>query len=83
MKTYGKYTCDCCGDSSGGNLVSHHKDSFNWCKERRNDLSNGVCLCEKCHTEFHKKYGYGDNTEAQYIEFKANFSKLVEALDLK
>ena len=63
------FTCDCCSNK-GGNLVSHHKDSYNSCQERRLDPTNGVCLCESCHKEFHHIYGYGDNTEEQYVEFK-------------
>jgi hypothetical protein len=63
------YTCVKCGDSRGGNLNAHHKDGFNWCKERRYDVSNGATLCEDCHRNFHRKYGYGDNTEQQFNEW--------------
>ena len=67
------FKCDICGElGNGKNLVSHHLDGYKWCKERRVDLTNGVCLCEHCHNEFHKLYGKGNNTEQQYIEFKEN-----------
>lgn len=66
------YTCQVCGDNKGGNLVAHHKDGYNWCKERRTDVSNGVTLCDKCHDEFHSIYGYGNNTEEQFNEFLRN-----------
>ena len=66
------YTCQCCGDNKGGNLVAHHKNGYNWDKEHRTDVDNGVTLCEDCHKEFHEIYGYGDNTEEQYIEFLVN-----------
>ena len=69
IKENANYTCDYCG-KRGGNLHTHHLDGHNWCKERRTDITNGVCLCEECHKKFHDTYGYGDNTEAQYIEFK-------------
>ena len=72
IKKQYNFTCDICGDNRGGNLISHHLDGYNWCKDKRIDITNGVCLCEKCHKEFHKKYGYGDNTKQQYIEFKEN-----------
>lgn len=51
-----KYTCQCCG-AKGVALNAHHKKY--WCKdvERRFDISNGITLCEKCHKEYHKKYG--------------------------
>ena len=69
VKEGANFTCDCC-DRRGGKLHSHHLDSYNWCKERRLDVENGVCLCESCHKEFHKFYGKGNNTKQQYIEFK-------------
>lgn len=64
------YTCQRCGDDRGGNLNAHHLDGYNWCKERRVDVSNGVTLCEVCHTEFHRIYGFHDNTKEQFREFQ-------------
>ena len=69
------YTCQCCGDNKGGNLNAHHKDGYNWCEERRYDVTNGVTLCEDCHKEFHDIYGYGNNTEEQYNEWINNKDK--------
>lgn len=66
------YTCQCCGDNKGGNLVAHHKDGYHWCKERRLDISNGVTLCNKYHKQFHATYGYNNNTEEQFNEFINN-----------
>lgn len=63
------FTCQICG-VKGRPINAHHKEGFNWCKERRYDVSNGVTLCTECHKEFHRKYGYGDNTEQQFEEFK-------------
>lgn len=60
------YTCQCCGDDKGGNLHAHHLDGYNWCVERRTNTSNGITLCENCHTEFHLENGYGGNTEEQF-----------------
>lgn len=72
VKKLARFTCDCCGDSKGGNLVSHHLNGYHWCKDGRTDISNGVCLCETCHKAFHKEYGNRNNTKEQYIEFKQN-----------
>lgn len=66
--SFQNYTCQCCG-KYGGNLVAHHIDGYNWCIEKRTDINNGATLCEKCHKEFHKKYGYGNNTKKQFEEF--------------
>ena len=60
------YTCQCCGDDKGGNLNAHHLEGYNWCKDKRLDESNGITLCEQCHNEFHKIYGRGNNTIAQF-----------------
>jgi len=62
-----RFRCDIC--RSRKNLEAHHKDSWNKYKRKRYKLSNGVCLCENCHREFHEVYGYGDNTRKQYREF--------------
>lgn len=71
IKELADYTCDCCG-KRGCKLHSHHLEGYNIHKELRLDINNGVCLCEQCHKNFHKIYGYGDNTKEQYIEFKEN-----------
>ena len=64
------YCCQCC--HSKRNLVVHHKDGYNWCIDRRTDLSNGVTLCNDCHKNFHNIYGYGNNTEIQWNEYICN-----------
>lgn len=66
------YTCQCCGDDRGHNLNAHHLDGYNWCKEKRTEVDNGITLCETCHKEFHKLYGQGNNTKEQYEEFIKN-----------
>lgn len=65
------YTCKCC-DKYGHKLNAHHLDGYNWCVEKRTDVDNGITLCEDCHKEFHKIYGYGDNTKEQYEEWILN-----------
>lgn len=66
------YQCDCCGHkrSNDNSLNAHHLDGWNWAIEKRFELTNLVCLCENCHKEFHTKFGKGNNTKEQYVEFK-------------
>lgn len=63
------YTCQCCGKESNGDMKVHHIDGYNWCKEKRTYISNGITLCENCHKNFHMKYGCGNNTREQYEEW--------------
>ena len=60
------YICQYCKNKESKPLIAHHKNSWNWDKENRFNIDNGVTLCEKCHKEFHSIYGYGDNTKEQY-----------------
>lgn len=62
------YTCQCC-NKSGIELVVHHLDGYNWCKEKRTDVTNGITLCSECHKNYHQKYGKGNNTKEQYMEW--------------
>ncbi len=68
------FTCYSCGDDRGGNLHAHHLWSYADNPELRLDLDNGVCLCNKCHTEFHNHYGYGENNPNQIEEYLGQFS---------
>ena len=56
-----------------GNLVSHHLNDYHTHKELRTDVKNGVCLCKKCHKEFHWDYMGGTRkkcSEEDYLDFK-------------
>ena len=74
------YTCQCCGQY-GGSLNVHHLNSYHWDKEHRTDVDNGICLCSKCHKEYHKLYGNKNNTIAQFKEFL--FNKYIQSQNLK
>lgn len=64
-----EYTCRKCGKKDGGRLNAHHLDGWHWCKEKRYDQENGVCMCIKCHKQFHKIYGQKNVTEQQFNEW--------------
>ena len=59
------YTCQYCG-KRGGNLEVHHLDGYDWCKDKRTVITNGITLCDCCHSLFHSIYGLGGNTKEQY-----------------
>lgn len=68
------YTCDKCG-IRGTSIHAHHMNSWAFFKEERFDLNNLVCLCKKCHKEFHLLFGNGKatpNTKEQYLDFKSD-----------
>jgi hypothetical protein len=69
------YTCQCCGKRGNGKLVAHHLDGYNWCKDKRIDINNGITLCKDCHNDFHFHYGWKNNTVGQWSEFLSDFLK--------
>jgi len=63
------YTCQCCGDDRGGNLIAHHILNFSEYGDLRYEVGNGKTLCEVCHKTFHDNYGYTGNNKKQLIDF--------------
>lgn len=53
-------------------LVIHHLYSFNTHPELGNDPANMVRIATSVHNDFHKIYGYGNNTLEQWLEFVEN-----------
>lgn len=74
FKVYEKdnFTCQCCGDNKGHNLIAHHILNYSEYKELRTELSNGITLCKKCHKKFHDTFGYTKNNQEQLIIFLTN-----------
>lgn len=62
------FTCQKYG-LRGGKLHSHHINNFADFPELRFAIDNGITLSKKAHDEFHKKYGYKNNTKGQLEEF--------------
>lgn len=63
------YTCQCCGKHDSSHMEVHHLDGYDWCKEKRTDVTNGITLCRNCHESFHCQYGKGKNTQTQFEEW--------------
>lgn len=62
------FVCQTCGQR-GGKLRAHHLESYSSNRSLGTEVSNGVTLCEDCHRDFHKTYGWGDNTKEQFNQF--------------
>lgn len=73
LKKY-DFKCYICNEpkTTGNKLIPHHLDSWDVSIDKRFDVDNGVCLCEKHHREFHNKYGYGKNTRQQFQKYLSN-----------
>jgi hypothetical protein len=65
-----KWTCQKHGDV-GGKIHPHHILNFAQHPALRFDPNNGVTLCESAHKEFHKTYGFLNNTKKQIEAFIA------------
>jgi len=62
------FSCQKC-KASGGYLHPHHINNFAEYIDLRFSIDNGITLCKKCHLEFHKKYGFRNNTKEQIMDF--------------
>lgn len=65
-----------------GKLHSHHLNDYHSHKELRCDVSNGVCLCDKCHKEFHNDY-MGWNCKSCSKEDYEDFKEVKKNYDIK
>jgi hypothetical protein len=59
-------------NSRVGIMHAHHIESYVDNPDVRTSLSNGVTLCNDCHTEFHSVYGKGGNNRFQIESFFTN-----------
>jgi len=62
------YTCQNC-NIRGTILAAHHLEAYNRSRHLRTDIDNGITLCQNCHVDFHKMFGFGSNTRKQFLEF--------------
>lgn len=68
VKKRDRFACQICS-ISGGYMEAHHLNGWNWSKDERYDVSNGICLCKRCHKSFHDQYGFGYNTRYQFEQY--------------
>lgn len=74
VKERANYTCQCCESKEKKGMAAHHIKNWATHKELRYELSNGICLCEKCHNpyyegSFHNIYRTRKNTPEQLQEY--------------
>jgi len=67
VKSRARYNCQIC--TSDKSLESHHMYGFKEHPKLKNDLSNGVCLCKKCHDGYHSTNGYENNTKEDFVKY--------------
>jgi len=58
-----------CIVSGKEDIIVHHLYNWRDYPQYRVDINNGVCLTKDLHIEFHRKYGYGENSIQQFREF--------------
>lgn len=73
--TRDKFTCKCCGDKTGGNLIAHHILNYSEHRRLALDTNNGITLCKSCHKSFHDEFGYTKNNLSQLTLFMKSHSK--------
>lgn len=61
--------CQRRGCGSKERVHAHHRNNAADFRDLRLDVNNGVTLCENCHIEFHKTYGYHGTTAEDTDEF--------------
>lgn len=72
------FTCQCCGKTiNDSKLNAHHILNFSEYEELRYENSNGITLCDECHSpnvkgSFHSIYGTHNNTKNQLEEYIRN-----------
>ena len=73
--------CVICGSMQ--KRSAHHKNSASYFPEQRFDPNNGVCLCGKCHINFHTNFKRSfrqKSTEYDFNNFKTLAKYFEEAL---
>ena len=63
-----EYKCQACFSKSN-KLNAHHIESFSNNKDARMDINNGITLCYRCHSNFHKEFGKVNATKENLTYF--------------
>ena len=82
VKVRDNFTCAIC-EKRGVYLESHHLNSWDWCVDDRYSIDNGVTLCIFHHQRFHEAFGYGNNYDWQYKQYKKAYDVLKKVANNK
>jgi predicted restriction endonuclease len=77
VKRRDNYTCVIC-NRRGVALNSHHLNAWAHFPTQRYDVDNGITLCLFHHEDFHERFGRGENTEAQFKEYREIAETLIK-----
>jgi len=80
LKIEANFTCQLC-ERRGVELNVHHINSYDWDIPGRYDESNLIVLCKNHHEGFHQIYGFGQNTELQFQEYKEMIQVLIKTAE--
>jgi hypothetical protein len=61
-------SCQVCSNSKD-KIVAHHLYAYNAFPSLREEVINGITLCQRCHKSFHSAFRFGGNTKEQFDLF--------------
>jgi len=71
-----EYKCYIC-KKHDRKLIAHHLNAYSTHPKERLDFDNGVVLCSKHHSYFHKNYGFYKNTKEQFHDYLSNLAEII------
>lgn len=73
VKEKSNFRCFITGETRKNYLACHHLNAWNWCIEGRYDINNGVCISKEIHQDFHRIFGAGEVTTADFERYLVQY----------
>ena len=73
VKEKSNFRCFITGETRKDYLACHHLNAWNWCVEERYDINNGVCISKEIHQDFHRIFGAGEVTTADFERYLVQY----------
>jgi hypothetical protein len=65
-----EFSCQKChSEGNGTNLRAHHIQSYKLFPALRFEITNGITLCDKCHTKYHHLVGHKGGVNHESLKF--------------